>query len=295
MWVVALSFACLFAAQPLRAAEDPLLAALARHAEAFAAKARMAITEEILLQRSYGYPPHRHLAIGAAAAPMRASYQVHEVVSEYSVGPLKGAPSSALLEARAIAARDGEAVQTREAARKRLKADLASGEERARKRTLEELAAMGLSDVATDYGTMLLAFTRAGMAELTLSPTGSAWVGAEEAAVYAWKQERGGALEFRGRKTVRRAMSGQIWLRLSDGMPLRVTAVTGHEEGAHTLRDDASIDFAMSAFRCAVPASVAHRHWVDGKLLTENLYTYAPFRLFTTDTRIEFGAPVTPR
>jgi len=293
---VVLSFACLLAEQPSAAAEDPLIAALARHAEAFGSKARLLIAQETLLQRSYGYPAHRHLAIGAAAEQMRASYQVHEIISEYSIGPLKGAAPGQLVEARAISTRDGVAVLSTEAARRRLAADLAAGEERARKKTLEELTAMGLADVATDYGTILLAFTPTGLADLALSPVGSAWIGTEKAAVYTWTQERsGGALEFRGRKVARRPMKGRIWLRLTDGMPLRITAGMSHDEGAHALRDDASIDFTMSAAGCVVPASVAHRHWVDGKMLTENLYTYAPFHRFATDTRIDFGAPITPR
>jgi hypothetical protein len=279
--------ASLLGAQP---AANPLLAALTRHAAAFHDKARDLISEEKLLQRSYATPPHAHFAIGAAAEPLRASFQVHEVVSEYSFGKLKGDTSGAFVELREILEKDGKSARTPAAARKALQLDVSSGEARARKMILEEFTGLGLVDVATDYALILLAFTPAGIADLTLSPSGSAWVGTDETLVFDWQQTRGGALEFRGRQTARRALSGRIWLRGSDGMPLRITASFAHSEPKHELQDDATVEFAP-ALGCPLPVSVVHRHSVDGRLLTENLYTYAPFRVFSTDTTIEYGTP----
>jgi hypothetical protein len=37
-----------------------------------------------------------------------------------------------------------------------------------------------------------------------------------------------------------------------------------------------------------MPTSVVHRHLVDGTVLTENLYTYSPFRLFGSQSTIRF-------
>jgi hypothetical protein len=37
------------------------------------------------------------------------------------------------------------------------------------------------------------------------------------------------------------------------------------------------------------PLTVCHRHYVDGVGLTENLYAYAPFRLFTSESNIRYG------
>jgi hypothetical protein len=269
-----------------------LLAALSRHAETFRQRAHRVVSEEKLLQRSYALPPHPHFAIGKSAGDLRAHYLVQEVVSEYTIASLKGDTSGTLLETREILAKDGKPVQTPAEARKALLTDVSYGEERLRKKILSEFTRLGLLDVATDYGTILLAFTGAGMSDLTISPAGPAWVGIDEAYVFDWQQDRGGALEFRGRKVAHRPMSGRIWLRLSDGMPLRISAVISHSEPKHELQDDAAVEFAPSVAGCAMPVSVVHRHFVDGKILTENLYTYTPFRVFTTDTRIEFGAPV---
>ena len=65
-----------------------------------------------------------------------------------------------------------------------------------------------------------------------------------------------------------------------------------YSDAKRTVRDEASIEYVMSYRGFLTPASVVHRHSVDGQLLTENLYRYGPFRLFTTDTDIQFtGLP----
>ncbi len=153
-----------------------------------------------------------------------------------------------------------------------------------RRQILAEFTRLGLVDVATDYGLVLLAFTSRGLPLLEIKPAGEAFVGTEEAVKLDWAQRTGGALEFRGRKVARRPLAGSIWIRKSDGMPLRIFAWFEHEEPKHTLRDEASVDYVVSAMGFPVPATVVHRHYVDGQGLTENLYTYEPFRLFTTDT-----------
>jgi len=70
-----------------------------------------------------------------------------------------------------------------------------------------------------------------------------------------------------------------------------ITASMEHDESQHHLRDDASVDYVVSSFGCVTPATVVHRHFVDDVVLTENLYIYDPFRLFTTDTDIRYITP----
>jgi hypothetical protein len=58
------------------------------------------------------------------------------------------------------------------------------------------------------------------------------------------------------------------------------------------VRDDATVDYLPAALGFLTPASVVHRHFVDGEALTENLYSYGPFRLFGAESTIQFtGAP----
>jgi hypothetical protein len=54
------------------------------------------------------------------------------------------------------------------------------------------------------------------------------------------------------------------------------------------IRDDATVEYILSSHGFLTPASVVHRHLVDGRLMTENLYAYEPFKLFSTSSDIKF-------
>jgi len=67
---------------------------------------------------------------------------------------------------------------------------------------------------------------------------------------------------------------------------------TANDELAASERDDALKARDSSGCtnprmdHCQTPAAVVHRHYVDDVLLTENLYTYQPFRSFGSETNI---------
>jgi hypothetical protein len=291
---IALCSAAVLQAGPQAGSHTEWTSRVAAHAEQFARKAAGVQTTETLVQRSYNLPPHARFAIGAAAAPVYARYLVNELVSDYTIAPLKAGAGN-LVEFREILSLNGKTVRTPDVARKALARAVNAGEVASRKRMLEGLVKLGLVDVATDFGLLLLAFTNQAQSGVEWAEAGTAFVGAEEAAVLEWRQKSEGALEFMDGKSASRPMHGWMWVRRSDGVPLRVRAMFEHQARGRTIRDDTTIDFVLSrVLSCVTPATVAHRHFVDGFLLTENLYTYQPFRLFTTDSRIEFGRPVEP-
>src|SRR4051812_15739779 len=115
-----------------------LISRITDHADRFAEKARLAVSREMLVQRSYTLPPHSHFAVGAAADTLYARYFIHEIVSAYSIGPLKGDQSGNLVEYRELLTADDQPVQTPAAARKAMELDISAGEERIRKRILAE-------------------------------------------------------------------------------------------------------------------------------------------------------------
>ena len=284
----------LFTAWTIYAQPTPLRLA-ANHADDFQNRIVRAISVETLHQTSLRYPPRPFLAVGPnAEVPTGARYFNFDVESEYTVGHLRGAKAEDLVEIREILSVNGRLQQTPEVARRALTEDIRAGENRVRKHLLGEFTRFGLMDVATDYGLILLAFTTAGQRELRVSPSGEEFVGSEPAIRYQWEQTSGGAVEFRGRNAEHRILQGFIWVRKLDGMPLRISAWFEHAEPGHKLRDTATVEFKTSPLGFPAPVSVVHRHYVDGKALTENLYTYAPFRLFTTDTNIRYSATPDP-
>jgi hypothetical protein len=278
--------------------QPEILARVAEEAEVLEQNAPKTLTQETLEQRAQIPLPRSLLRVGKAAtvAP-KPRLLVREIVSEYSVGTLKESNSPDLVEFRQVVSVDGRRVQSAASARHALSLGIHSADDRVRKRMLEDFAKHGLVDVATDYGLILLAFTKRGLENMEVKPAGESRVGAEDALVFSWRQTSaaGGELEFFGNQSARRPLQGMLYVRKSDGLPLRVQAWAEHPDAKRTIRDEAAVDYALSTHGFLMPASVVHRHLVDGQLKTENLYRYEPFKLFSADTEIKFTeVPDTP-
>jgi hypothetical protein len=161
---------------------------------------------------------------------------------------------------------------------------------------LEDFARHGLVDIATDYGIFLLAFSKRGLENMKVVLAGEEYVGADAAWVLEWQQTSpdAGMLEFLGNQASRVALRGRLLVRQSDGLPLRIESWSEHPQGTHQIRDEATVDYVQSAHGFLTPASVVHRHMVDGRVITENLYRYEPFKLFSADAEIKFTELETP-
>ena len=277
-------------AKPGLEAAGPQLARVAEEADAMAQNITKTLTIETLEQRSVLPPLRFRPRVGAAATALAVRSTVRQIVSEYSVGTLRDADSGDLHEFRQVISADGHPVQTEENARRALSLGLQSPSDRTRKRMLEQLTQLGLVDIATDYGLILLEFTRRGWQNLQFGPSEQARLGTDTAVVLTWKQlsTASGELEFHGRRALHQSLQGRLWMRKSDGLPLRVEAWAEVVDAGRTVRDQASVDYVMSSHGFLTPVSVVHRHLVDGQVMTENLYRYQPFKMFSADAEIKF-------
>jgi hypothetical protein len=260
---------------------------VAEEAEILRQNAPKALSQETLEQRSL-MPPSRFRprAGKAALEPSKPRLVVREIVSEYSVGTLKESDSNNLVEFRQVLSVDGRQVQSQEKARHALSLGIKSPDDRLRKRMLEDFAKHGLVDLATDYGIILLAFSKRLQQNLDISVAGEDQVGADAVWVLAWKQRdaAAGVLEFRGNQASRHTMYGNLMVRKSDGLPVRIQAASEHDK----IRDDATVDYVQSSHGFLTPASVVFHHVIDGQLITENHYRYDAFKMFSADAEIKF-------
>jgi hypothetical protein len=290
-----------------------LLSRVAEEAEALQQNAPRSLTQEVLEQRalmpSTRFRPRIGKKATAAVSPPRMV--VRQIVSEYSVGTLKESTVPNLTELRQVISVDGRKVQSVERARHALSLGIMSPDDRIRKRMLEDFARHGLVDIATDYAILLLAFGKRGLSNMKVVLAGEERIGTDTAWVLKWQQTSpdGGLLEFLGNQASRVALQGRLLVRKSDGLPLRIesssqhpqdaTAVllqtwSGHPQARQRVRDEATIDYVQSAHGFLTPASVIHRHLVDGHVITENLYRYEPFKMFSADAEIKFTELETP-
>jgi hypothetical protein len=268
---------------------------VAEEAEDLAQNATRVLTRETLEQRSL-LPPTRFVPRAGSAAERATGprFRIREVVSEFSFGALHSSQSHDLIEFRQVLSVDGQPVQSADNALRSLSQGIRQGDERTRKRMLEQFARNGLVDIATDYALILLAFSIRGQRQIEFSASGQCYIGAVPAISLTWKQKspQGGLIEFHGQESVHRPLAGTLWLRASDGLPLRVNAWMEYSDRSkHLIRDEATVDYVMSEHGFLTPASVIHRHLVDGATKTENLYLYDPFKFFSSSSTITFGSP----
>ena len=296
-----------FAQDPVQPNLPDLLSRVAEEAEMLQQNAPKSLTQEVLEQRALMPATRFRPRIGkkattTAAPPPRLV--VRQIVSEYSVGTLKESTVQNLTELRQVISVDGRKVQSAASARHALSLGVTSADDRIRKRMLEDFAKHGLVDIATDYGIFLLAFTKRGLENMKVTLGGEEQVGADAAWVLNWQQTSpdAGLLQFVGNQASRVALRGRLLVRKSDGLPLRIQSWTEHSEDAtqvllqswsghpptQTVRDEATVDYIQSAHGFLTPASVVHRHLVDGHVMTENLYRYEPFKMFSADAEIKF-------
>lgn len=297
-----LSAVVAFALYPSEPSLADLLGRVAEEAEMLQQNAPKSLTQEVLEQRTR-MPATRfrpRIGKGAAPAPQPSRLVVRQIVSEYSVGALKDASVPNLTELRQVISVDGRKLQSVERARHALSLGVASPDDRIRKRMLEDFARHGLVDIATDYGILLLAFNKRGLEKMQVAFGGEDRVGIDAVWVLNWRQTSsdGGLLEFLGNQASRIALQGRLLVRQSDSLPLRIQSWSetsqGTQEPARKVRDEATVDYVQSAHGFLTPASVIHRHIVDGQLVTENLYRYQPFKLFSADAEIKFTELDTP-
>jgi hypothetical protein len=162
-----------------------IVARISEEAEVFRHVARQVLSEETLTQRALKAPARFHLRIGAAAAkPL--PLQTREIISEYSFGALKDTPES-LHEFRQVISVDGKALSTGESARHALALGLASNDDRAKKRMLEEFQKYGLTTAVVDFGPLLLLFTKRQIGNYHFEVAGVDRIGADQVQVIAYR------------------------------------------------------------------------------------------------------------
>jgi hypothetical protein len=275
-----------------------ILSRAAEEAEVLSQNAPKVLTRETLEQRALMPASRFRPRIGKAANDIpKPRLQSREIVSEYSVGTLKESTSQDLFELRQVVEVDGRKVQSTESARHALSLGIKSPDDRVRRRMLEDFAKHGLVDIATDYGLILLAFAKRAQENMEFRMAGDEQVGADPAVAIAWRQKSSdsGVLVFAGNQASHRTLQGRLLARKSDGLPLRIETWTERASNGHVSREEGTVDYVQSTHGFLTPASVVHRHLIDGNLITENLYRYEPFKMFGADTEIKFTElPETP-
>jgi hypothetical protein len=262
---------------------------IAEEADVFAHVARSVLSEEKLAQRTRKPAARFRPHIGE---PPKEEFLVREIVSEYGYSSLKDSPA-ALHEFRTVISVDGKKLLAPEKARRTLTLGVRSTDDRAKKQMLRDFEKHGLIGAATDFGQLILLFTRRRLADYQFAVIGQDRIGADTAIVLSFKQKSGqeALTIFAGNAALRSELQGAIWVRNPDYLPLRIKLISARDEGQYVINTEATVDYTMSPHGCVLPAAVVHRDTVAGSLITENIFYYAPFRKFGAESELKFETP----
>ena len=277
----------------LAAIVDPHIVALldrvSEEARVFTDKSSRFVGVEKLTQRGRIAPPRFKLRQGANPndAPTIA-YRTTELISEYSFGSLKGAPGE-LREIRLVVAVNGRPIRNQMKARLELAEGMSGDRDRLNKQMLLDMEANGMVGAATDLGQMLMLFSRAKLEQLEFTMLPDGQLGEEAVAVLGYRQKGElAARVYHGKEAADMPLQGELWIRRSTGLPIRITAKGLLKEGKHTVGHSFAVDYGLSAQGVLLPVSCTYRRMQNALLTVETVATYTDFKMFSADAEIKF-------
>ena len=273
---------------------QPLLDRVSEEARVFAEKSPRFLGTEKLTQRGRVAPPRFRLRRGANQdeAPTIA-YRTTELVSEYGFGVWPGLPEE-LHEIRAVVLVNGRQVRDRGKARLELSEGMASDMDRLTKQMLQDMEAHGLVGAVSDLGQLVLLFSRAHLREFEFEVMPDTILEKDAVAVLAYRQTKGsGARVYHGEMT-KVPMSGELWIRRRDGMPVRITADMPLKEGKYAVLHRLSVDYALTPHGVLMPSKSKYSRQQGSLQMVETEATYTDFKMFAADAEIKFLAEGEP-
>jgi hypothetical protein len=203
----------------------------------------------------------------------------HKVISNYGLAEV-GRPR-VLHEIRTIVTIDGKALEDPGEARHVLTAGLQSPDDDTKRRLLENLDRNQLEGAVTDFGQLILLFSKRYQHDYRFSVNRDKGqhLGSESVFVLKFKQISGlqGLTFFKDTSEDREPATGQIWLRARDLVPLRIIFNTEEfVSKKFTIRTEATVDYTASPVGL-VPQSVTHKQFLNSDLMVENDLHYGEF------------------
>ncbi len=234
---------------------------VSQEAAAFSKSAPHFLTQETLRQR--------------ALSPK--GWQQREVVSEYGYSALNAQPQ-AIHEFRRVISVDGKNIEKPEKALDALARNITATDDHGRRALLKQFEKYGLVGAAADFGQLILLFGPGRIDRYEFRFSGQK----DGVAAFAYKQLDGTdtVTIYEGGKRIRQSLSGEIWVRAADYLPLRITLRTDRGDGLSAVRDEASVVYSLNPANVLLPAGIEHRELRGGSVVVENHFTYLPFHAF---------------
>lgn len=252
-----------------------LIPHLSAAAEAFSRTTRQYVGRETLRQRA---APRNSSKKKSRKGTDDLTFRQREIVSYYGLCTFKG--SQAIHEIRQVVSVDGHRIESAEAARDFLEQAVASGDDGVKWKLVNQFADEGLTGVATDFGPLLLLFSKRSIGDFTFESGGLETIGSVRTSVFTFRQNAGKErLEIiERRKHEPAVLKGKIWVRVPDYLPVRIALTGIRHKGSNEVRDEATVDYAQPSGNALLPIAVSHRRFENEDLTVEDAYQYSDWQ-----------------
>jgi hypothetical protein len=291
---------CVFLLVPLLRADEltkKVMARVSEEAEAFQRVAPEVLGEETLHQRSLKPTGRFHPRVGnAAMSSPKEEWQERTIISEYGFTAFSGADLSSLHEIRQVTSVDGKKIEDTKKAQAALAKAITATDDARKQQLLKQFEKYGLLGAVTDYGQALLLFTRRNMERYEFTARGVNSLDGLTAHVFGFRQIDGPETitvieENRSNQVKHLRIEGELWVRTDNLVPARIIMFATEGEGPDRVKEEASIDYAMSEYGALLPLKTEHRETRGGKIDAENQFRYSNFKKFGASSGISFGTP----
>jgi hypothetical protein len=284
---------CLLLLVPLLRADEltkKLMARVSEEAEAFQSLAPEVLGEETLHQRSMKPAGRFHPRVGNAAPP--PEYQERTIISEYGFTAF-GADSSSLHEVRQVTSVDGKKIEDTKKAQAALAKAITATDDARKKELLKQFEKYGLLGAVTDYGQALLLFTRRNMERYEFTARGTNSLNGQPVRVFGYRQIDGPEAitvieENRNNQVKHMRIEGELWVASDSFVPVRIIMVATQGMEPDRVKEEATIDYAMSAYGALLPMKTQHQETRGGKITAENQFVYSNFKKFAASSGISY-------
>ena len=212
-------------------------------------------------------------------APSLRGSTIRQIVSEYGFVPLDVRGGS-LREVRIVVTVDGERWKRGNKGLESLANTIGAQTEKQHRKLLEEFEQFGLRGVATDFGQLILLFSRGRTNSYEFTFKGP--VGHLDTSAFAYGYEQLDGTQavsiHEGKQFLREKITGELWVRQSDLLPIRLSIDTTREVKHAKIRDISWVNYEMTSHGILLPRSVTHQQFVDGNLIVTDQYRYSDFK-----------------
>lgn len=268
----------------------PDLSILASRAQSFAESLPNSVCTETLRQREVRYESRLRIRPNdPLLVPPPPKMIEREITSDLGY-VLERSPAPQWREVRKVVRVGDKQITTKEKARERLLFGLRSERDRERHRMLSEFQKYGLDFTVTDYSLSLLLFLPSEIRKFRFQLEKREFVGAEAMQVFLFQRADTdvSVTVFNEKQITRARLEGRLWIRESDGTPLRIQLLTRSQSEDDQVLDDGTVEYAASRFGSLAVSSVRLVRFINNKPMAEAIYQYSNHQRFNAEAELKF-------